>query len=83
MSELVFFISCDANNFQLSQSQRRVIQNMNRYINENIKPNDQTASSPARHINHISLNEWIQIESNTNAMQLIRHVLTKDTRKSD
>jgi arginine-tRNA-protein transferase len=75
----LYTIRCDANNFQLSQSQRRVIQNMNRYINENIKPNDQTTSSPARQINHISLNEWIQIESNTNAMQLIRHVLTKDT----
>jgi hypothetical protein len=59
---------------------------MNRYINENIKPGEQTSSassSPANKTNQISLNQWIQTEPNTNAMQLIRHILTNDTRKSD
>ncbi len=56
---------------------------MNRYINENLKPGEQTSSSHSHKINQISLNQWIQTEPNTNAMQLIRHILTNDTRRNN
>ncbi len=78
--ENVFF-SCDVNNFELSHSQRRVIQNLNRFINENIKPGEKSSLILPK-TNPITLNEWIKTESNTNAMQLIRHLLTNDTRKN-
>ncbi|CAF1414654.1 unnamed protein product [Rotaria magnacalcarata] len=34
----LYTIRCDANNFELSHSQRKVVQTMNRFINENTKP---------------------------------------------
>ncbi|CAF1223886.1 unnamed protein product [Rotaria sordida] len=110
----LYTIRCDANNFELSRSQRRVIQTMNRFINENIKPGEhinvssepQTSASSTPSImnkqkktkstsiqskpttnkfnnNKINLNEWIKTQPNTNAIQLIRHILTNDTPPSD
>ncbi len=79
--------SCDANNFELSHSQRRVIQTMNRFINENIKPGKPIQASSTlpktnktKSITKITLNDWIKTGTNTNAIQLIRHLLTNDTR---
>ncbi|CAF2520543.1 unnamed protein product [Rotaria sp. Silwood2] len=34
----LYTIRCDANNFELSRSQRQVIRNMNRFVNEDIEP---------------------------------------------
>lgn len=67
---------------------------MNRFINENIKPSDRTQkttadsaleqSAPKTNQNDVqskvSLNDWINQQPNTNALQLIRHVLTNDAR---
>jgi hypothetical protein len=54
---------------------------MNRYINENIKPGEHNQSSSILpKTNKITLNEWIKTQSNTNAIQLIHHILTNDTR---
>jgi len=78
----LYTIRCDANNFEISRSQRRVIQNMNRFINENIKPGEKTLSTPPK-VNKITLNDWIKTGLNTNAIQLIRHILTNDTPPSD
>ena len=73
--------SCDANNFQISRSQRRVIQNMNLFINENVKPGTSTNSIPSNsNKNLCDLNNWIKTEPTTRAIQLIRHMLTSDTR---
>ncbi len=75
--------SCDANNFELSHSQRRVIQTMNRFINDNIKPGtpiEKSLNLPKTNKTKITLNDWIKTETNTNAVQLIRHILTNDTR---
>ncbi len=75
--------SCDANNFELSHSQRRVIQTMIRFINENIKPGtpiEKSLNLPKTNKTKITLNDWIKTETNTNAVQLIRHILTNDTR---
>ena len=100
--KLIFF-SCDANNFELSLSQRKVIRTVNQYINDNIKPGDALSTSeasasrtppitnktkqnrstnvkPTLNNNKISLYEWIKMEPNTNARQLIQHILTRDTR---
>ncbi|CAF1231171.1 unnamed protein product [Adineta ricciae] len=93
----LYTIRCDVNNFQISRSQRRVVQTMNHFINENIKPSDQTRtttitdssfgqSAPKKQNDvqsKLSLNDWINKQSNTNAVQLIRHVLTNDTPPSD
>ncbi len=79
----LYTIRCDTNHFKLSHSQRRVIQTMNRFINENIKPGEHiqtSSSSTLPKMNPITLNEWIKTQSNTNAIQLIRHILINDTR---
>jgi len=76
-----YFFSCDANNFQISRSQRRVIQNMNLFINENIKPGDKINSSSSNN-KTCNLNEWIKTEPSTRAIQLIRHILINDTRRT-
>lgn len=76
------FRRCDANNFEISHSQRRVIQTMNRFINENIKPDDKTPVSTSNKINTLTLKQWMQQIPKTNAMQLIEHILTNDTRKT-
>ncbi|CAF4697984.1 unnamed protein product, partial [Rotaria socialis] len=41
----LYTIRCDANNFELSHSQRKVVQTMNRFINENRKPNEPNITS--------------------------------------
>lgn len=84
LSNSTYIFSCDANNFQISRSQRRVIQNMNLFINENIKPDATTTTTNPIPLNNnkkpLELNEWLKTESSTRAIQLIRHILTKDTR---
>ncbi|UJR28957.1 hypothetical protein I4U23_010174 [Adineta vaga] len=102
----LYTIRCDVNNFEISRSQRRVIQTMNRFINENIKPGKQIQPSSTNPISTttnsvlvkpnkkktmkstdiqstLTVNNWITKESNTNARQLIRHVLTTDTPPSN
>jgi hypothetical protein len=75
----MIIFSCDANNFHISRSQKRVIQNMNLFINENIKPGDNKNLISSN--NTYDLNQWIQTEPSTRAIQLIRHLLTNDTRR--
>lgn len=55
---------------------------MNRFINENIKPGEHTdkSSKLSKTPTPIMLKDWIKTETNTNAIQLIRHLLTNDTR---
>jgi hypothetical protein len=54
---------------------------MNLFINENIKPDPNSNSIPSKKDKiPISLNEWIKTEPSTRAIELIRHVLTTDTR---
>jgi len=78
----MIIFSCDANNFQISRSQKRVIQNMNLFINENIKPGDnRNRISSSNNNNTYNLNQWIQTEPSTRAIQLIRHLLINDTRR--
>jgi len=78
----MIIFSCDANNFQISRSQKRVIQNMNLFINENIKPGDnRNRISSNNNNNTYNLNQWIQTEPSTRAIQLIRHLLINDTRR--
>lgn len=80
--------SCDVNNFSITRSQRRVVQNMNRFINENIKPDEATAKASTTSTTVVNargpknLNDWLAEQSNTNAKQLIRHILTNDTRRT-
>ncbi len=78
IKKLIF--SCDANNFRISRSQRRVIRNMNLFINENIKPGAQIHSISSNS-NTCDLQEWIQTEPSTRAIELIRHILLNDTRR--
>ncbi|CAF3705709.1 unnamed protein product [Adineta steineri] len=109
----LYTIRCDANNFVLSRSQRRVIETMNHFINENVKPSEKIAKVSAVKLppttnfdpskinqkkqnksisvqsksstfnKQVTLNDWITKESNTNAIQLIRHMLTNDTPPSN
>jgi hypothetical protein len=56
---------------------------MNRFINDNIKPGtpiEKSLNLPKTNKTKITLNDWIKTETNTNAVQLIRHILTNDTR---
>ncbi|CAF4615337.1 unnamed protein product [Rotaria sp. Silwood1] len=109
----LYTIRCDANNFEISRSQRQVIQNMNRFINDNIKPGEsdkissksqtsassthptsnkskktkstsiQSKSTTNKSNNKIKLNEWINTQPKTIAIQLICHMLTNDTPPPD
>lgn len=73
------YFSCDATNFQISRSQRRVIEKLNLFINENIKSGDKINSISSNKT--YDLNQWIQSEPSTRAKQLIHHILTNDTRR--
>lgn len=79
--QLLFFLSCDANHFDISHSQRRVVQMMNRFINDDIKPDNKTSTAVSNKTNSMTLKQWMQQTPKTNATQLMEHILTKDTRE--
>jgi hypothetical protein len=54
---------------------------MNLFINENIKPGASNNSIPSNSKKvPCDLNQWLTTEPATRAIQLIRHILTSDTR---
>lgn len=73
----------------MSRSQRRVVENMNVFINEDIKPDKNkrvssklrtsASSSLSTTKKNLNVNEWMKTQPNTNAVQLIRHVLSNNT----
>lgn len=72
---------CDAVNFKISHSQKRVVHNLNLFINGTAEINHANKSIvPKRNNNSMTVKKWIKTEPATRAMQLVRHILPKDTR---
>jgi hypothetical protein len=54
---------------------------MNLFINDNLKPGAKLNSNPSKSDkNLLSLDEWLKTEPSTRAVELVRHILTTDTR---
>lgn len=55
---------------------------MNRFINENIKPDQKATNLPKNPSNQpMTVKQWMQTSPNTLAKQLIEQILTNDTRR--
>lgn len=79
----LYTIRCDATNFRISSSQRRVVQKFNRFINENIKTKQKTETKGISSNNSLTVEQWLKTQPMNNAHRLILHILNEDTPPTD